>query len=153
MTATAHAIVGAAIATKIPNPFISIPLAFLSHFVCDKIPHWDVMTNRASKSKRQIFTQSLIDAILSLVLVSALFYFAFQNSDPVNIFLCAFSAQLPDWLEIPYTVFHWNIPFSKADYQFQKWLHDIFFDSRLSAPWGVFTQLATVAIFLAWATL
>lgn len=150
MTATSHAIIGAAIAIKIPNPFISIPLAFLSHFICDKIPHWDVMTKKADKTKTQIFIYAAMDGILSLFLVTALFFVSFQNSDPVNIFLSAFVAQLPDWLEIPYTIFHKDVWISKIDYQFQKWIHDVGFNSRLVAPWGIVSQFGVVLAFVIW---
>lgn len=41
MLSTPHILVGAAIVKAIPNPVISLPLAFLSHFALDSIPHWD----------------------------------------------------------------------------------------------------------------
>jgi hypothetical protein len=37
---TVHAAVGMAIVTIIPNPWISIPLAFLSHTLVDLYPEW-----------------------------------------------------------------------------------------------------------------
>ena len=41
MTATNHAITGAVIALAIKKPELAIPLAFLSHFVIDAIPHYN----------------------------------------------------------------------------------------------------------------
>jgi len=41
MTATNHALTGAAVATVIAHPLLAIPLAFASHFVCDALPHFD----------------------------------------------------------------------------------------------------------------
>lgn len=41
MILSVHLIIGAAIANKIHNKFIAYPLAFLSHFVLDMIPHHD----------------------------------------------------------------------------------------------------------------
>ncbi len=41
MTATAHAIVGGALAAAFPNPVIGISLSLLSHPLLDMIPHWD----------------------------------------------------------------------------------------------------------------
>lgn len=41
MLSTPHLLVGAAIVAAIPNPAISLPLAFLSHYALDSIPHWD----------------------------------------------------------------------------------------------------------------
>lgn len=39
MTAATHFVVGAALAFQIDNPGLALPLAFLSHFVIDVIPH------------------------------------------------------------------------------------------------------------------
>lgn len=41
MLSTPHLLVGAAIVKAVPEPLIGLPLAFLSHFVLDTIPHWD----------------------------------------------------------------------------------------------------------------
>lgn len=45
MTATGHAIMGTALAAAIPNPYLGIPIAILSHIACDAFPHWDTGTN------------------------------------------------------------------------------------------------------------
>ena len=42
MTATNHALTGATIATLVRQPYLAIPLAFLSHFFCDALPHFDI---------------------------------------------------------------------------------------------------------------
>lgn len=151
MTATGHALVGASIATQIPNPWISLPLSFLSHFIIDKIPHWDAMTNKHNKTKRQIYTQTAIDIILGYFLVIIIFWGIFKVSDPVLVMLSAFTAQLPDFLEAPYLVLNSKaFPFYQ-NYKIQKWIHDVWFNSRLNPPWGIVTQAAVVALFLFWA--
>lgn len=40
MTATNHALTGAAIALAVKRPELALPLAFVSHFVLDAIPHY-----------------------------------------------------------------------------------------------------------------
>lgn len=147
MTASGHAVVGAAIATLIPNPVVSLPVALVSHFVCDKVPHWDVMTDK-NKTKTQILVQSTLDVLLGFALVWAIFIFYLQSSNPLIIFLGAFTAQLPDWLELPYFVFHKHYPIFYQNYRIQKWVHDVWFDSRLKAPWGIVTQVVVCAIFI-----
>ncbi len=168
MTATAHALVGAAIAAKIQNPALALPIAFVSHFVFDKLPHWDPMTNHDKKTKKRIFWETVTDVILSYLLVTV-FFFLYKSTQPVSplasqtlsarlpqlfyFYVCAFAAQLPDWLEIPYL---FNLPdFLKAkwNYRLQHWVHDVGFDSRTQAPWGVVTQVAVSGIFLLWAIL
>lgn len=147
MTATGHAVIGAAIVALIPNPVISIPLAFLSHFAGDKIPHWDVMTDK-NKPKQQIIFQSAFDVLLSLALVWAIFIFYLQSPNPAIVLLGAFVAQLPDWLELPYFIFGKHFPIFYENYRLQKWIHDVWFDSRLPAPWGIVTQVVVVTIFI-----
>lgn len=143
MTATAHAIVGAAIAARIVDPAIALPLAFASHFVFDKLPHWDVMTEADHGNHKAIFIKSTLDVLLGFSLIFLLFGFS-----PL-ILLGAFAAQLPDWLEVPALLGYKFKPF-ELNYRFQHWVHDVWFDSRLKAPWGIITQLIVVLLFLFW---
>ncbi len=149
MTATSHALVGAAIVTKIPDLRIAIPLVFILHFAGDKLPHWDAMVNYKTKSKTRLVIESGIDVITGLSL-ACLIFVVWAGQSPVNILLTAFAAQSPDWLEIPYIFLKWHFfPFDWV-YQSQHWAHDFLFDSRAQAPWGVITQVVVVAIFLFW---
>lgn len=151
MTATGHALVGAALATKISNPLLGIPIAVFSHFLCDKVPHWDPMVNKA-KSKNRVIIESVFDVILSFVLVTLFFLFLFPKEVSLPyLFVMAFAAQLPDWLEIPHFLFNVPIPLVEYNYKIQKWFHDVWFDSRLDAPWGIITQVVVVSIFVFWA--
>lgn len=36
-----HILVGAAVAASTPNPLLGLIFAFLSHFLLDRIPHWE----------------------------------------------------------------------------------------------------------------
>ena len=151
MTSTGHALIGASIASQIPNPFIAIPLAFLSHFLIDKIPHWDAMTNKKNKTQKQIYTETLIDICLGFTLVIVIFWGIFKVSDPILILISAFAAALPDYLEAPYLILHKKIfPFYQ-NYKLQSWIHDVGFDARMNAPWGIVTQVGVVLVFLVWA--
>lgn len=151
MTATAHAVIGASIAKVLPNPYLGLPLALISHFIVDKIPHWDPMTDKAKKTKRLIWIETLTDVAVSFILVAILANFFWTKISPSYLFLSAFVSQLPDWLEVPYVFFQQKItPFYQI-YLGQKWIHDVWFDARLSAPWGVIIQLLVMAIFVVWA--
>jgi hypothetical protein len=46
VTATNHALTGAVIALAINEPWLAIPLAFISHFAVDALPHWDYAIRR-----------------------------------------------------------------------------------------------------------
>jgi hypothetical protein len=96
MTATNHALTGALIGLAVHNPWVALPAAFLSHFVCDMIPHFgpskDWLTTRPFRY------YLLIDALLCLLLVALLF-----RSDTANWLqaaACAFLATSPDLLWI-----------------------------------------------------
>ncbi|KKU91860.1 MAG: hypothetical protein UY21_C0009G0051 [Microgenomates group bacterium GW2011_GWA1_48_10] len=151
MTATGHALVGAAIGSQITNPILGLPLSFLSHFVFDKLPHWDTMTNRKEKTSEQIIKETIVDVLLGYFLVALIFIFTLHVNSPAYVLLNAFVAQLPDWLEAPYSVLKFKLPFFYENYKIQSYVHHLWFDSRLKAPWGIVTQLVVVTIFLLWA--
>lgn len=140
MTATAHALIGASIATKIINPYVGIPLAILSHFLLDLIPHWDEGTNHRKKSMNRIRLEAALDVLLGF----ALSFLIFRNLvSPTYLFAMIISAQLPDWLEAPSAWFNIKIPpFSWLD-----WLgHKL--QNRLQLPWGLVTQVVVVGLVL-----
>src|SRR4030067_1371296 len=93
MLSTPHLLVGAAIARSIPNPAISIPAAFFSHFVLDAAPHWDG-SPEAPFSKKVIVGAS-IDYLFGASLI-----FLFTQGDPrqITILAGAFTATLPDFV-------------------------------------------------------
>lgn len=136
MTATAHALIGASLAVKLTNPLIGIPVAILSHFIADLIPHWDAGTNHRDKTKMKLAAEAALDVILGFILAFALFR---NLVEPTYLFVMIIAAQLPDWLEAPSWIFGLKIPpFSWLD-----WLgHKL--QSRLGLPWGLVTQVVVV---------
>lgn len=140
MTATAHALIGASIATKVINPLVGIPLAIISHFVADLIPHWDAGTNHRRKSLSRLRLEATIDVLLGF----ALAFLIFRNLvDPVYLFVMIISAQLPDWLEAPSWLFGFKVP----PFSWMDWLgHKL--QSRAQLPWGLVTQIVVVGLLL-----
>lgn len=71
MLETPHVILGATIASKIPNPLICLPLVFLSHFLLDYIPHWNPNLGEEMRKLGKISRPSKLiilgDVVLSLV--------------------------------------------------------------------------------------
>lgn len=127
MTATGHAIVGAALVAKIPDLRISLPLALISHFIGDLPDHWDAGNNWRVKGMKKVFLGAAIDLTLSYIAVAAIFI-GWLHFDPRSILLGAFVAQIPDFLEIPYFFLHWHdIPW--------KWVNDfqMIFHKKLPA--------------------
>ncbi|KKT77144.1 MAG: hypothetical protein UW73_C0027G0016 [Microgenomates group bacterium GW2011_GWB1_44_8] len=98
-----HTLVGAAIATVIPDPRISLPLALLSHFVTDYVPHWNPHLNTELKAAGKISPRSKVivmaDAGLALMLGT---YIAATSGNFLVIMAACFLAVAPDVAEIPY---------------------------------------------------
>lgn len=140
MTATAHALIGASIAATVTNPLFGIPLAILSHFIADLVPHWDEGTNHRKKSKLRLKIEATLDVLLGF----AVSFLIFRNlTNPGYLFLMIIAAQLPDWLEAPSWMFGAKgPPFSWID-----WIsHNL--QSRMQLPWGLVTQIVVVGLIL-----
>src|SRR3989344_7168912 len=136
MTATAHALIGASIAVTINNPYIGIPLAVLSHFGADLIPHGGAGTNRRKKTLSRLRVESAADVILGFLLVYLLFA---SKAAPVYLFVMVIAAQFPDWLEAPASKFGVEVP----PFTWARWIgHKL--QNRMQLPWGLVTQVVIV---------
>ena len=136
VTATAHALVGGAIAASISNPAIGLPLAALSHPILDMIPHWDLGMGWRKKNKITLFVESSLDLILGIALAYLLFG---KFVEPIYFLACIFFSEIWDILMMPYLLWGWNYPpFSTA----YRWQHKI--QSNIKLPWGIVTQAIAV---------
>lgn len=145
MTATAHALVGGAIAASISNPALALPLAAFSHPILDMIPHWDFGNGWRGKNKVTLFVESVLDLVVGILLAYFLFVentFFGKNVDPIYLLSCIFFSEIWDILMMPYLLFNWKFPPFSTAYQFQ---HKIQKHAKLtSLPWGILTQAVTV---------
>jgi len=102
-----HTLVGITIATKIPNPFISLPLAFLSGFLLDMLPHWNphlyTEMNHDGKVSRRSTLICFADSGIALIF-GLYFALRFWPDWPRAAIILAgwFFAALPDLIEAPY---------------------------------------------------
>jgi hypothetical protein len=92
MTATNHAVTGALVAIFINEPLLAVPVAFISHFVMDAIPHFDAGPDSPRLAKIVVFTDVLSASILSLVLALLLK----SDISPWLVLACAFACMSPD---------------------------------------------------------
>ncbi len=91
MTATSHALTGVLIATIVKQPLLAIPLAFLSHFVCDAIPHFGIGLKYGTRAMYWwLAIDGLVLAALGLLLISI------HVQNPVLVVICASAAMSPD---------------------------------------------------------
>ena len=136
MLETPHGLVGMAIVAAIPNPLVSLPLAFLSHFAVDMLPHWNWRPDARPLS--------LLGIVLDLILLEILtVYFVAYSSQPLTLAAGSFFAILPDLLEAPHIFFGFNNHYLQKLYTFQKSIQN-----NVPALPGILTQLLLSAACL-----
>ena len=151
--ATAHSLVAGAIAAKIGNPMLALPLSLASHFILDSIPHWDFGTNWRKRTKAVTGIFAVADTVVGFTI--AFFLFHTRVSSFILIPSLILSV-LPDWLEAPWYIFfadqnrigpkpHAPV-LEKISYSFYKLTNRA--HSKASYPWGLITQVLTVIFFL-----
>lgn len=150
MLETPHVMVGAAIAVKIGNPFIAIPLAFASHFVLERVPHWNPHINTEFKKYGKVTKKSTIitavDASLALLIGTGIAYSYLPNSAlAFNILACSFASVLPDVIEAPYFFLKAKSNFIKRWIGFQKSLQ-----VDTTPFWGILTQILAIVTTIWW---
>ncbi len=102
MTAPNHALTGAIIGLTVGTPLLALPLAFLSHFICDAIPHYDPPGEDGPKrftSKRFVYEFLVVGAVLCMAIVLLLAVARPQHWLVAAV--CAFLAASPDLFWIP----------------------------------------------------
>lgn len=150
MLETPHVLVGAAIATKIPNPLIAIPLALLSHFALEKIPHWNPHLNTETKKYGKLTPQTMriIVADTTIALISGSIISTLVLPDrahALTILLACFASALPDIVEAPYFLFKVRAKILEDYIKLQKKL-------QVDAPVipGLITQFFVIAGAIWW---
>lgn len=136
MTATAHALIGGAIAASVSNPSLGLPLAALSHPILDMIPHWDFGLGWKKKTKLTLFVQSFLDLTFGVALTLLLFG---GKTDTLYLISAIFLSLVWDFLQMPYLLFGWKFFPFEAFYNFG---HDV--NGKAGLPWGIITQAVTV---------
>ena len=150
MLETPHVAIAAAIATKIPNPFIAIPLAFASHFVLDAVPHWNphivTETKEFGHPTKKSTTIIVVDSTLALVLGSFIAYQALPNTGhALTILAASLVSVLPDLIEAPYFFLKTRVKLLGGWVNFHRSLQ-----AHAYPFWGILTQLAPIVAVLLW---
>ena len=143
MTGTNHFLTGAAIGLSVTQPVIALPLAFLSHFVLDALPHFGVAYDENLKSRPKIFSRvTWVDAPIGagLLLLAAL-------TQPWLVPVCMVLALSPDFVWIyKFLVLEQSgklPPTPKGPIsQFHK---DI---QRYERSWGIYVEIVFAAVLL-----
>ena len=150
MLETPHVIVGAAIAIKVVNPALAIPLAFASHFILEKVPHWNPHLNSETEKYGRPSKQSTYIVIADVAASLALGGYVASRALPdwgqtATILAACFAAVLPDILEGPYFFLNMRSEIIKKWIKFQK---SIQVDIPIIP--GLITQVITVLLAFWW---
>ncbi len=151
MLETPHVAVGVAIASKFPNPWIAIPLSFASHFVLDKIPHWNphLYTETQKKGKPSVKSTKIavFDIATAFILGSAFAYQALPDTKAaVLILACSFASVLSDVVKYPYYYIRSRQELLVRWVNFERSLQ---VDAQ-SMTFGLFTQALVIAASIWW---
>jgi len=149
MLLTPHTFVGIAIATNITNPYIAFILAFLSHFLGDKIPHWDFYSNTKKEERTKGWRPLAVMADLAIgvaVGISFTTYFLWNQNNPyiaLNVFICGIASVLPDALS------SLDLFLGKSN-KYLNVLNSIQSKMQFQAPlpWGIITQILVIFLSL-----
>lgn len=137
MLETPHVALGAAIAVAIPNPLISVPLAFASHFILDMVPHWNPHINTEMKKYGKLTKPTLF--IIGIDLVIAVVFTIFAAKTNPYIYLASFMSILPDIAEGPYFIFGWRNRYLDVVLRFQRSIQ-----ASANEFWGLLTQVLII---------
>lgn len=139
MLLTFHSLAGAAIAKKIKKPYFSWPLALVSHFVLDSLPHWDFFTDGIRLSTG-IYFAILFDFLLGLSLG---LFFALRGksrADRINSIGSSFFACFPDGLSALWVFFNFHPYLVDLSLQIHRAFHFV-----MPLPWGMGAPLLLAA--------
>lgn len=150
MIETPHVVVGAAIAMKVANPALALPLALGSHFVLDKVPHWNphllTETKKFGKpSKRSTFIVAT-DIITSIIIGISIARLALPDTTRLlTVIAACFLSVLPDIVEGPYFFLNFRPKLIERWIKYQR-----SFQVNVNFIPGMLTQILTVAASLWW---
>lgn len=143
-----HVVIGATIASKIPNPLISLPLAFLSHLLLDLVPHWNPELYREHRQYGRPLRLSNLIVIADVILSLAAGFWIASRVLPniaqalVILFAC-FAAVVIDVIEGFYFYLGAKNKFLKNLISFQR-RHQ----GRVPLTPGLLTQIITILLSL-----
>lgn len=151
MLETPHVALGAAIAVKVGNPYLAVPLALLSHFVLDRVPHWNphlyTEMKKYGKPSKKSTTLAVVDSFLALGLGLAVASKALPDTGAaILVIVCCLMAVLPDQVKTPFFFLK-----ERRKGLLKKW---VLFERSLQvdAPFwpGVLTQIIVLGASLWW---
>ncbi len=139
-----HMLVGAAIGLKIDNFWAIFILALISHFLFDRLPHWEYVKN-LSDLPREKFPSFILKAVLDLTL-GIIIIWCLTSDSPLHsyIFFGAFAAILPDGLTLLNMLTGKKIKILEKFWSFHKKISIA--ENKNSPFWGAIIEIAVVIL-------
>ncbi len=110
MFLTTHVITGATIGRNVENPALAIAVSFLSHFVLDKIPHWNPIYPREDDTRiRDLLWYSriprvgipvFVDFCLAIAVAAIVLLFTQGKVERLRVGLAMAASVLPDIIDL-----------------------------------------------------
>jgi uncharacterized membrane protein YeaQ/YmgE (transglycosylase-associated protein family) len=159
MTLTAHAIVGASVASLLPShPVLGFAAGFASHFLLDAIPHWDYKLDSMKEDKNNPINNEMIinrdfvkdilkvgfDGFVGFLLAYLIFVFYMKYSI-FTILYGVVGAVIPDVLQ--FVQMKWRHEPLTGLRRFHLWIQKKKLNDRPAL--GIFTQIVIILFFVA----
>lgn len=150
MLETPHVALGIAIAIKTGNPWVAIPLSLASHFLLDKVPHWNphfyTETKKYGKPKKNSTYLAIADESVAIILTLFIAYSFWPDiNKSILILVCSLLSVLPDQIKFPYFFFNLHSGFIKKWVDFERNIQ-----VEVKPFWGIITQITVVLSSLFW---
>lgn len=150
MLETPHVALGIAIAVKTGNPWLALPLSLASHFLLDKVPHWNphfyTETQKFGKPKVTSTYLAIADELIAITLT---LFMAYSFWPDINksflILLCSLLSVLPDQIKIPYFFMNYKKGLFKKWVEFERTIQ-----VEIKPFWGIITQIVVLFASLFW---
>jgi len=148
MIATNHALTGAAIVLAVKQPALALPLAFLSHFILDAIPHFGIHEDEPVKRNGHWLFKGVVSVDVVLVM-AALIAIPLIFSESISgwwILLGMLAGVSPDSVWIYRFLQEVRTKIVKPHGRFARFHQRIQWSEK---PWGLGVEVAWVAMMLA----
>lgn len=120
-----HVVTGAALASQIHSPLMSLPLCLASNFVIDLLPHWNPHLFTEKQKSGRLSKKTILflfsDAFLGLILGLWIAFGHYPDiGKTITIIIGAFLAVSGDLIEAPFYLFNWRNKYIEKLIAFQR---------------------------------
>jgi hypothetical protein len=138
MTGFNHALVGGLLAKLLPLP-LALPLAFISHYVLDALPHYGI-PNVNKENYRPWRIVFIVDTILTVTLLNIYLYFG-----RIDMLVSALISMSPDIVWLQRMVWNRTLDFLSDANWFTR-LHNRI--QQFERPWGLYVEVPLAAALI-----